>query len=436
MINYDTRSLAVGDGIITQIEFDFLITKKSDLLISLVESGQATLTYRGDDTTFLSNVTFDSVEGGGTVTLLAVLPAGKTLYIDLDVQEPDQPNAFRIVNNYLTSFRAIERAMDYVATQIQTLSRWKEQSVKLPRHIDPANFDPTVPEAMVGDLTNVVMVTNDAGTGWKVGPSVVSLAGWAASAIAAAAAALVSQNAAAASAAAALVSENNSAGSEAAVAASATAAAQSAADADVSATNASSAQGYAQTAAADAQNSATDAQDSADDSEASATAAAAEVVNAAAQVALATTQADNAATSATAAAGSATAAAASATAAAASAAAAAASAGAASTTIVGTYGSPTAVVGANGVLFSSTTYHTINFISGSGGNVDVTHNPGILAGSAVGQRLTLIGGANTVTLHESSGLFMCGQTITLANGSMAVFVWCGTFWLLESQNGG
>jgi len=235
MINYDTRSLA--EGIITVIEFDFLVTKRSDVLLSIVQAGQTTITFRGDNTTYLADLTFDSVLGGGIVTLVTALTAAQTIYIDLDVQEPDQPNVFRVVNNYLTSFRAIEQALDYVVTAIQTLARRSENSVKMPRHISPYDFDPELPEDIF-DVTyaDYFPVINDTGDGWKISAeSLTSLAAQAAAALASQVAALASQVAAAVSAAAALASQLAAAVSAAAALVSETNAAASAAAAALSA---------------------------------------------------------------------------------------------------------------------------------------------------------------------------------------------------------
>lgn len=229
-IAYDTRATALGDDALTEVEFDFLVTKASDVLITIVEDGEDTIKVRGDDEDYVSDLTFNAVTGGGTVTLVDPLATGQTIYVDLDVQEPDQTSQFRIVNNYLTSFRAIEAAMDYIVTQVQTLMRHKERTVKLPRHVDVSTLDLDLPEDTfeVGNAEKTLIVNSD-GTGWSLGPTATTITTAIAAAAASAAAALASQVAAAASAAAAALSEAAAAVSAAAAAASATAAANSAA---------------------------------------------------------------------------------------------------------------------------------------------------------------------------------------------------------------
>lgn len=102
----------------------------------------------------------------------------------------------------------------------------------------------------------------------------------------------------------------------------------------------------------------------------------------------------------------------------------------------GTRASPTAVVAANGVVFSGNAYHNVYFIEGSGGAVDITANPQISAGNNVGQRLILIGRSdtNTVTLEDGTGLAQNG-TVILEADEMIEYVWDGTLWNEISRSG-
>lgn len=170
---YDTRSYALGDGVITQIPFDFLITKKADILFTIVESGQTPIKFDGNDTTYLSSLTFDAVGGGGTATLLVALASGKTIYLDLNVVEPVQSSLFRDRSNY--SLRTFETALDYVVTGVQTLFRNVERSFRFARHVDISVFDPTLPDGLVGAVSKTIM-TNTSGNGLVVGPSATDIA--------------------------------------------------------------------------------------------------------------------------------------------------------------------------------------------------------------------------------------------------------------------
>lgn len=139
---------------------------------------------------------------------------------------------------------------------------------------------------------------------------------------------------------------------------------------------------------------------------------------------------------ATAAAAARDAASASAIAAAISAAAAAASAAAASAgmTMYGTYAGPLNITAAGGIT-SNIPGEQGQFIHGSPGAVIVTANPQISAGTAIGQRLQLIGvdDTNTVKFTNGNGLRLNGD-ITLGDGDLIRFFWDGTSWQEEYRN--
>lgn len=113
---------------------------------------------------------------------------------------------------------------------------------------------------------------------------------------------------------------------------------------------------------------------------------------------------------------------------AAAASAAAAALGAAS--ITGTRASPSLIVAGTGITFGSTSYNNVYFIAGSGGAVDVSANPQIGAGSAVGQRIVLIGrhDTNTVKLEDGTGLALKGDWYSFASEVLEL-IWDGTNWV-------
>ncbi len=162
--NFDTRSIALGDNLTTDVEFDFLITKKADILITILEDGETPIIVDGDDTTYLDDVEFDAVGGGGTVYLKEALATGRTLYIDLNVVEPVQSNLFRDRSNY--SLRDFEKALDYIITSIQTVFKRVESSIKFKRHVDLSTFDVNLPDNTVG-TANAYLKTNSTGTGFE-----------------------------------------------------------------------------------------------------------------------------------------------------------------------------------------------------------------------------------------------------------------------------
>lgn len=101
----------------------------------------------------------------------------------------------------------------------------------------------------------------------------------------------------------------------------------------------------------------------------------------------------------------------------------------------GSTGSPQSVTAAGGVSLSSITYSNLAIVQGSPSAVTVTATPSITAGSAVGQRLLVIGTDNTktVTLQDEAGLASSGLQLNGAwvgaNHSVLELVWDGSFWV-------
>lgn len=97
--------------------------------------------------------------------------------------------------------------------------------------------------------------------------------------------------------------------------------------------------------------------------------------------------------------------------------------------ITGSQASPSAVTAAGGVPFSGSNYQNAIFVSTASGNVTVTANPQVAAGSLVGQKFYIVGtsAANTVTLADGTGLNLNGP-ITLTNNSSLLLMWDGGVW--------
>lgn len=105
-----------------------------------------------------------------------------------------------------------------------------------------------------------------------------------------------------------------------------------------------------------------------------------------------------------------------------------------SPSISGTVAAPVAITAVGGVTFSGSAYHNIKFIEGDGGAIDITTSPQIAAGTAVGQRLTLIGedATNTVKLEHGTGLSLNGAII-LGLDSAIELMWDGSVWVELSR---
>lgn len=421
--NVPPFSLYSGDGVILSFSITFPFLINTDIRVYLVEAGLPTLQVEGVDYT---------VTGGdpGDHILFTVEPSlTQEVYVYRSTPRT-QADSLAVRQTYVTA--VLEKNLDKITWELQELQYGLDHATGFRNYVNLTTFDNKFPDAL---LTNpgTMPIINAAGTGWDVGPTAADIT----EAISAVDDAIAAAAAASSAAAAA--------------AASASGAATSASSASSSASAAAASESAAATSETNAANSADDADQSDQNAEAAASAASASETNAlnsanaaAASASTATTQASAASASATAASGSATTAstqatnaAASAVAAAASAVAAAASAASASTTIVGTRAAPTNVVAANGILFTSTTYRTVNFVQGNGGSVFITAAARIQAGTIVGQILELIGrsDANFIQIPDGNGVITGGITIQLLANSIVEFFWDGTNWVLKSTNG-
>ena len=97
----------------------------------------------------------------------------------------------------------------------------------------------------------------------------------------------------------------------------------------------------------------------------------------------------------------------------------------------GSTGSPNAITAVGGITVLGA-QREYQFITGSGGPVDVTANPQITSGTTVGQELILQGtsNSNTVELNDGNGLSLNGPIVMGATipGSQIYLVWTGTLW--------
>lgn len=222
---FDVRAEYIGDGTLDEYTFDFLITSLDQLIVGVVDADlEKVFEVRGTDTTYLEEVDFDSIEGGGTVTLPANLTNGYKIYILLAEDAPTQPSEFREKSDF--TLKRIENALDVLSRQIQHVLYLATRSFKLDNGFpDSEDFDTTVPIMTTDqgdqDTANRVVAVNEDGDGLQLGPSLTDLAQQAADAIQAAADAQAAAADAANSEAAADASAADAAASAAAAAAAA-----------------------------------------------------------------------------------------------------------------------------------------------------------------------------------------------------------------------
>jgi len=126
---YAPRAEYVGDGATDEYTFDFKVADLEHLLIIQSTSlGVETFRVRGSDTTYLTSVDFDTIDGGGTVTLVTDVPLNSKLAILLANDEPLQEAEFK--NKADFSLSRIEAALDVLAGAIQRLTFLANRSLK------------------------------------------------------------------------------------------------------------------------------------------------------------------------------------------------------------------------------------------------------------------------------------------------------------------
>jgi hypothetical protein len=233
---FDYQEQYIGTGDTSAYDFSFKIFDPSELRIYIQDQLGNILADNidGDDTTWLTGVTFDSIEGGGTVNLNGFLGTNFVLTIFLANDAPDQPSSFP--NKFSFTLVAVESAFDFLATCVQRIAMLAQRSIRLHDLDDVTAWDMRLPINLYENPLAILTI-NANGTGFALGPTTTILNQ------------LVAE--AAASAAAALVSEDNAAASEANALANADAAATLANDAELSA-NAASASATAAAASATA----------------------------------------------------------------------------------------------------------------------------------------------------------------------------------------
>ena len=148
----------VGDGNTDSYTFDFVVESETYLLIKVWDDdGELIESVRGDDTSFLDSVTLSLT--GGTVLLDDDLPAGYTMKIIFDNNEPAQPYEFR--NKFDFTLKRIEQALDYFTGSLQGLWYWVPRTIKLSELDDVDDFEMSLPADAAGNAGKVIAVNED-----------------------------------------------------------------------------------------------------------------------------------------------------------------------------------------------------------------------------------------------------------------------------------
>lgn len=188
---YDVKEVYTGTGSLDSYTFDFKITLLTQLLVVVVNDlGVETQRLRGDDTSFIDSVDFDSVLGGGTVNLLADLPTDYQIILLLADDAPTQDYEFR--NKTSFTLRRFESALDSILGAVQRLVYRANQSLRIHDLDNEETFNTQISPG-IADQAGRVFKVNDDGDGLDFGPLTSEIANAQAYAIAAQAAQTASE---------------------------------------------------------------------------------------------------------------------------------------------------------------------------------------------------------------------------------------------------
>ena len=149
--DYDVEDIYTGAGNLAEYDFNFKIFEKADLEVVVYNaSGVMQNRVRGTDTSVLiSSVTFDSDDGGGTVTLLANLASGYKLHLLLAEDEPTQPSRFRNARAFV--LRDFENLLDRIVGGIQRAAYLFTKSLRYQDNLS-SSFDNMMPDPVASTL--------------------------------------------------------------------------------------------------------------------------------------------------------------------------------------------------------------------------------------------------------------------------------------------
>lgn len=157
---FNIKEQALGDGINNTFTFDFKIFKATSLLIYIQDAaGNILQKFRGDNTDYLSSAVFDSIKGGGSITLVTTPLEDYVITMFSASDAPDQPTSFG--NKTSFSLPAIEGALDFLASCIQRVSFLAKRSMRMHDLDDTDNFDPTLPPNIANYPGGIIAVKLD-----------------------------------------------------------------------------------------------------------------------------------------------------------------------------------------------------------------------------------------------------------------------------------
>lgn len=119
--SYQPVSTYIGNNTTATYTFDFKIKASSQVYIMVFNTLDDSLVFAeyGNVGTNVSNVIYDAIKGGGSITLPANLAADRKLIIKLATDVPTQDFKFREQSDF--SLRQFENSLDFLMSHIQRL---------------------------------------------------------------------------------------------------------------------------------------------------------------------------------------------------------------------------------------------------------------------------------------------------------------------------
>lgn len=204
---FNVKDVAIGTGDTNSYNVGFVVDEVTDLLVWVQDSnGNIQGEYRGDDTTFLAGLTFNSDGETMTLGLLNNLADSWVLTFLMAPDGPDQEASF--ADKFGFNLSDIEGSFDTLVRFIQRAAYMGQRAIVLHDLDDIDNFDPMLPYPIASAAGYVPSIKDDAsGIEFVVSTGQISAAqGYATQALAAESASALSAAASAISAAAAAAS--------------------------------------------------------------------------------------------------------------------------------------------------------------------------------------------------------------------------------------
>lgn len=141
---FDVNEVWLGQGNQAAYTFDFKIYEPWMLLVYIQNAeGVVQEVFQGNNATYVTDLVFDPVNGGGTLTLWQNLPENYVINMFPAFNLPDQSSSFPNKSSF--NLKDIEAALDYLCTGLQWTTWLAKRSIKMYDLDDIDDFNPVLP---------------------------------------------------------------------------------------------------------------------------------------------------------------------------------------------------------------------------------------------------------------------------------------------------